>query len=620
MNGSSSTGAGGMFQVLTSGPHPRLSRCTGVYQMEKKEADVQALWISLLVGSGIASLASVGGDRPEPARRQATASDSTERARALHALNRLTYGPRPGDVDRVLAMGVERWIEDQLHPDRIDDTALEDHLAGFDVLDVSTEALGEMFRAQQREQRDRQRRMAADTAAGRSVAEQPSMEDMRRRTQQGLPRLNAQYQQVTVTRAVLSERQLYEVLVDFWTNHFNVFRAKGPLRYLTTGYVEGVIRPNALGRFEDLLIATAQSPAMLVYLDNAQSVASGAEPPQLAEAERRIARQRMRMTAGGMRGSGRNRAEQQMRQAEERIRRARERMPSGLNENYARELLELHTLGVDGGYTQDDVVGVARLFTGWSVDQGPRRAAARFVFNEWAHDDGPKDVLGQHFPAGGDMDEAMRLLRFLARHPSTMRHVSAKLCVRLVSDTPPAGCIDAGVQAWEASDGDIRAVVGAIVAAPSFWAAEHRLTKTKTPLEFVVSAVRALGATPDYTPRLARTVAGLGQPLYLYQPPTGYPETQESWVNSGALLNRLNMALGFASGRFPGARFEAGAIALNQDLDEMVAQVNQAILNGTGSPNTLRIMREQAALASGPEGARATLVGYALGSPEFQRQ
>ncbi len=581
---------------------------------------MHGLWISLVVGSGVASLAPMGVDHTAQPPAAAGVADSTERGRALHALNRLTYGPRPGDVDRLLAIGVNRWIEEQLHPDRIADAKLDEHLAGFEVLGVSTEAMGEMFRAQQRARREEQRRTSEDdSSAGRRPA-QPRMANGRGRALEGLPLLNAQYQQVTVTRAVLSERQLYEVLVDFWTNHFNVFRAKGPLRYLTTGYVEDVIRPNVLGRFEDLLIATATSPAMLFYLDNAQSVAPGAEPPQLAETERRIARQRMRMTAGRMRGPGRDRADQQMRQAEERIRQVRERIPSGLNENYARELLELHTLGVDGGYTQDDVVGVARLFTGWSIDQGPGRPGAGFVFNEWAHDNGAKVVLGRHYPAGGDMGEAMALLRFLARHPSTMRHVSAKLCTRFVNDTPPADCIDAGVRAWEASDGDLREVVGAIVASPSFWAEEHRFAKTKTPLEFVASAVRALEATPDHTPRLARIIAGLGQPLYLYQPPTGYPETQESWVNSGALLNRLNMALGLASGRFPGAHFDPNTIPLSREVDEMLEHVNDALLNGTASPNTLRIMREQAALAGRPQGARATLVGYALGSPEFQRQ
>ena len=579
---------------------------------------MQAWWISLVVGSGIVSMASVGVDRTAPAAAEAT--DSTERSRALHALNRLTYGPRPGDVDRLLVIGVDRWIDEQLYPDRIDDGELGERLARFEVLDVSTEILGEMFRVQQRARREAERRRTEDAAEDDARREHSRMEDGRRRSQEGLPRLNAQYQLVTVTRAVLSERQLYEVLVDFWTNHFNVFRAKGPLRYLTTGYVEDVIRPNALGRFEDLLIATAQSPAMLVYLDNAQSVAPGSEPPQLAAAERRIRQQRMRMTAGRMRGRSGNQADQQIRQAEERIQRARERMPSGLNENYARELLELHTLGVDGGYTQDDVVDVARILTGWSIDQGTGSLGTLFVFHEWAHDRETKVVLGQGYPAGGDMEEAMVLLRFLARHPSTMRHVSSKLCTRFVADTPPPECIDAGVRAWEASDGDIREVVRAIVTSPSFWAAEHRLAKTKTPLEFVVSAVRALGATPDETPRLARIVASLGQPLYLYQPPTGYPETQESWVNAGALLNRLNLALGFASGRVPGTRFDPNAIPLSDDLDEMLARVNDAILNGTGSPNTLRIMREQAALATRPRDARAALVGYALGSPEFQRQ
>jgi uncharacterized protein (DUF1800 family) len=274
-------------------------------------------------------------------------------------------------------------------------------------------------------------------------------------------------------------------------------------------------------------------------------------------------------------------------------------------------------LGVDGGYTQQDVVNVARILTGWGMS--PPQRGARFMFHNWAHDRGGKVVLGQTFPAGGGEDEGMHLLKVLAHHPSTMRHVSAKLCARLLADDPPDGCIDAGVHAWERTGGDIREVLRAIVRSPEFWAPEYRDAKVKTPLEFVVSAVRAVGGVPDSTLALAQLVGRLDQPLYLQQPPTGYPETQESWVNSGALLERLNVAMGIAAGRAPGVAADVRAVIPAWTGSSLADLVNQRILNGAASENTLRVIREQTADLA-PEQARVMAVGLALGSPEFQRQ
>ena len=534
------------------------------------------------------------------------ARDSTERGRALHALNRLTYGPRPRDVDRVVAFGVDRWIEQQLRPETIADKRLETRLSAFGILALTDDDLADMFYRQQRERRQRQLAMRDSNQSMDARGDRPAR---RRRQPNRLGRLTRQFQQLTVTRATVSEHQLYEVMVDFWTNHFNVFVGKGPVRYLTPHYIEHVIRPNALGRFEDLLVATAKSPAMLIYLDNAQSVTPGSTPPQLAQLERRLRQARTRARSQGDR----------IRQLERRLEQARERLPRGLNENYGRELLELHTLGVDGGYTQDDVVSVARILTGWSTSR-PDRRSAKFVFNAWAHDETEKTVMGHLFSPAG-MDEGMALLKMLARHPSTMRHVSRKLCTRFVSDDPPDGCVETGVRAWEQSDGDLREVLRAIIASAEFWSPEVRGTKTKTPLEFVVSALRAVEAVPDTVPGLAGLVARLGQPLYTHQAPNGYPETQESWVNAGALLNRLNIALAFAAGRVPGAAVDPNrVVGLNHDIKDMVARVNEALLNGTASPNTLRVMQEQAAQTANRRQARAVLIGYALGSPEFQRQ
>jgi uncharacterized protein (DUF1800 family) len=291
----------------------------------------------------------------------------------------------------------------------------------------------------------------------------------------------------------------------------------------------------------------------------------------------------------------------------------------GPNENYARELLELHTLGVDGGYTQRDVIEVARVLTGWSIARPAQ--SGRFQFNDWAHDQGEKTVRGVRFPKGHGQDEGIRLLKLLANDPSTMRFVSHKLCARFVSDEPPDGCVDDAVAAWRRSGGNITDVVRAIVRSPDFWAPQAVRAKVKTPLEFVVSAVRAVGGEPDTTPELAEVVGRLGQPLYLEPSPTGYPETQEEWVNSGALLHRMNAAVALAAGGLPGVTVSLdGLLPATDEPDTLIASVDSRLLGGILTSSSIAVLRDQLASVRNRETARSLVVGLALGGPEFQRQ
>ena len=414
--------------------------------------------------------------------------------------------------------------------------------------------------------------------------------------------IGGELQQLVVMRAARSDHQLAEVMADFWSNHFNVFYGKNLDRVYLPDYVERTIRKNALGSFERLLVATAKSPAMMVYLDNAMSVAPGSRPPQLDR----------RRPPGRPGRLGARRADS-LRQA------LQQRMPTGLNENYARELMELHTLGVDGGYTQSDVTEVARVLTGWSVDR-PLQGGG-FAFHDWAHDRGAKTVLGVEFPAGRGEDEGERLLQLLAEHPSTSHFVSGKLCARFVNDVPPDGCVDDAVRAWKRSQGDIREVLRAIFRSPDFWAASNVGAKIKTPLEFVTSAVRAVGGVPDTTARLAQSVARLGQPLYLHTAPNGYPERQDDWVNSGALLNRMNLAVQLAANRLPGVSVDLDAVLpASGDHGALVDAVDRLILGGKMSRETRKVILEQIADLPDPATARALAVGLAIGGPEFQRQ
>jgi uncharacterized protein (DUF1800 family) len=490
----------------------------------------------------------------------------TPRDSAFHALNRLAYGARPGEADSVARFGVMKWIERQLDADHVSDAHLAEREREFKILDYDRADLAGRYRIAILERQRMQREAAA---SGDSMRAQfaPGMGPMRE-----FRELGGELQQLAVVRAALSERQLHEVMVDFWTNHFNVFVGKGADRFLLPSYIEETIRPRALGRFEDLLIATAQSPAMLFYLDNAQSIAPGSQPPRMRRFEPN-------------------------------------RMPRGINENYARELLELHTLGVDGGYTQQDIIEVARIFTGWSIE--PPDRGAGFVFRDWAHDRGTKHLFGLTFRDDGK-DEGIRLLKFLANQHATMHHVSAKLCARFVADEPPDGCIDTAVAAWQKTHGDIRAVLRAIFTSPDFWSARVVHSKVKTPFEFVVSAVRAAGVEPDDTPRLAQLVARLGEPLYQQPAPTGYAETEAHWVNSGALLARMNAALTIAK--------ECSSIPAIDDHAQLVDAIDQQLLGGTMSAHTKAVILEQLTDIRDPVQARALAVGLAIGGPDFQKQ
>ncbi len=485
---------------------------------------------------------------PGPAPVPALASDA---AGVRHLLGRLTFGPRPGEVERVQAMGVGAWLDQQLAPDRLPDPAGQLALAPHAVAELSPVEVWQRYAK-------KGPMTAADPMSERQYAEEVQMS--------------------ALARHIASERGVLEVMTDFWTNYFNVFARKANTRWFVADFVEHAIRPNALGHFEDLLIATARHPAMLIYLDNARSVAAGT-PARNPKA------------------------------------------PRGINENYARELLELHTLGVDGGYTQTDVSEVARVLTGWSVS-GPNPADGMadpfaFRFRGRAHDRGEKVVLGHRFPSGAGEDEGFQLLRLLANHPATAHHVARRLCQRLVADDPPAGCVDAGARAFLATRGDLAEVVRAIVLGPDFWAA--RGSKVKSPLELVTSALRVLGAVPGEGVELTRTLALLGQDLFMNPVPTGYASTASTWLSTGPMLGRMNLAVALAGERLPGAQVDlAGVVPIDADPDRLVARVDQAILGGTASPHTLAVMREQAAHAENPRQARAIAVALALGSPEFQ--
>jgi uncharacterized protein (DUF1800 family) len=391
-----------------------------------------------------------------------------------HLLNRISFGPRPGESERVEDMGMDRYIEQQLHPERIDDSAVESRLARFKTLRMSNAELAQHYRPPRRARQPQTRNMLAGSP------------------QEILQELQAQ----KIIRAVHSRRQLEEVMTDFWFNHFNVFWGKNADRWLTTNYEMKAIRPHVLGRFNDLLTATAKSPAMLFYLDNHVSSS---------------------------------------------IR--------GINENYARELMELHTLGVDGGYTQRDVQEVARAFTGWSIDRP--QADAAFIFRPRMHDAGEKTVLGHRIHAGGIRD-GEAVLDILAHHPSTARFISTKLVRRFVSDEPPPGLVRSVTEIYRKTDGDIREMMRTILTSREFHSSEVVGAKTKSPFEYAVSAIRALDGTTDGSHALAQFIARMGQPLYQCQPPAGYPDRRDHWMSNGAILERLNFAVALAADAIPG--------------------------------------------------------------------
>jgi uncharacterized protein (DUF1800 family) len=511
----------------------------------------------------------------------------------VHVLNRIGFGARPGDVDRVRQMGLQTYIDQQLHPEKIPDSALAAHLQGFETLDKSSRAIAENYF--EPAVRARQQAKAASGAA--SADEGKPM-----RTPEEMAALQKQRQVVQelseqkILRAAYSDRQLEEVMTDFWFNHFNVFAGKGATPIYLTEYERDVIRPHALGKFRELLGATAKSPAMLFYLDNWQSADPHAGDAQELMRGRAAMRRQMNPRRPGMFFPP-----QQMPPNAEQPRQKR-----GLNENYGRELMELHTLGVDGGYTQQDVIEVARCFTGWTIRQ-PRQGGG-FVFEPRIHDNGKKLVLG-HVIAGGGEHDGEAVLDILARHPSTARFISTKLVRRFVSDTPPQSLVDRAAARLRETDGDIREVVRTIITSPEFFAAASYRAKVKTPFEFVVSTLRATGADVQNATPIALAVRQLGEPLYMCQPPTGYADKAEAWVNTGSLLNRMNFALAVVGGRMRGvqpAGLTLGSTTAARD------QLVDGVLAGDVSASTSQTI----AKAQDPRQAAALI----LGSPEFQRR
>jgi uncharacterized protein (DUF1800 family) len=600
----------------------------------------------------------------------------------LHVLNRLAYGPRPGDVERVRQMGLAKWIEQQLNPNSMDDRALDARLTDYPTLRMSTAKLIDEYpqpkqvekqaekqaQAQARQEQRRSDAAAAivekdtqptggqaansETPAATPVsAPQPVPDNPNAPApmKQQVPsnaatngagrrdvlgggdpnnvpraiaddskkpqRVVAELSMAKVTRAIYSERQLQQVMDDFWFNHFNVFAGKGEDRYYLTSYERDVIQPHAFGKFKDLVTLTAKSPAMLFYLDNFLS----ADP---RAAERQALQRAMRQQARyGRRAPWPPRPGANPQQAKKNER--------GLNENYGRELMELHTLGVDGGYTQKDVTEVARCFTGWTIEK-PRQYAD-FKFDEKLHDPDPKIVLGKKIHAGG-MKDGEQVIDLLVHHRSTAKFISTKLARRFVSDTPPPALVSRMAETFQSSDGDIKAVLHTMIWSPEFWSREAYRAKIKTPFELVVSAVRALGTDVDTPMPLVQWVGRIGEPLYQCQPPTGYSDKADTWVNTGALLNRLNYSLALAGNKMRGARTDVPSLlGVDSSADPKTAldRAVQVFLGGQAGPTTVETLEKQLdnpqVLQAKLDDARkqvdlGVVAGLVLGAPEFQRR
>ena len=640
------------------------NRHTGAIMMKRNS--LVAFIAGALVGTTLVLTTTSGASAPVASRSAIEDSPLSDQQKAVHLLNRLAYGPHPDDVERVKSMGFGRFIEQQLNPAKISDSHLEPRLADLETTHMSVRELAQLFprggivkRLVEAGKLDEKHlfknRFAGANQRGRNTSDEPSRrgnppsrahgvgdsggrsgeeaageevaaESMRpgpemtmaagRWRGRGNPiyrpitklpeplelpgRLGrrrppllgvnpqnlivGQLQAAKLIRAVHSERQLEEVMTDFWMNHFNVFIGKGPERLLVPAYERNVIRPRVFGKFRDLLWATAKSPAMLVYLDNIQSVSPDSRF-----------------------GQRRNR---------------------GLNENYARELMELHTLGVDGGYTQQDVIEVAKVFTGWMVPGGPGGGAASFRFQPAAHAPGDKKVLGRTIPEAG-VQEGEEVLDLLAEHPSTAKFLATKLVRRFVADDPPPSLVGKVAETYTATGGDVRAMLRTIFYSPEFWSSEAFQAKAKKPLEFVASSIRAVGGELTPTPMLLGAMQRLGEPLYLCQPPTGYPDMAEEWLNTGTLLFRWNFALGLASGKLPGVKIPAPDALDPQEASAVLARLSDDFLHGEMSSETQAkiegMLEEQLAERRRPGAPLRSrevryIAGLVLGSPEFQRR
>jgi uncharacterized protein (DUF1800 family) len=562
----------------------------------------------------------------------------------LHLLRRATFGVRPADLEEARSLGIEVWLDRQLHPARIDDSGLDGRLAAFPA---ASKSIAELVRDY-----SPPRPQPQDSAARETMT--PA--ERRMRAAMSPARILADMTGAKLTRAVWSERQLEEVMTDFWFNHFNVYFGKGLDRYLVSDYERSAIRPHVFGTFEDMLLATAQHPAMLFYLDQWTSFA----PDSVSAARDLEARRDMTERLSGLTPAQRDRMIRSGRVTREQLDRVeqmrdmqeqRQRRERGMNENYARELLELHTLGVDGGYTQDDVIVVARAFTGWTFvptanRRNTRPATARtmdgggpglarrpnaaepgtFQFRHELHDIEEKVVLGRTLEAGRGIEDGLDVIHMVATHPSTARHIATKLIERFVSDAPDPAFVDELANVFMKSDGDLREVTRALFVSPRFYDASIVGAKVKTPFELVASALRVTYAEVGLSPRLVQTLRQLGQLPYDETAPTGYPASSEEWVNSGAMLNRMNFALELASGRLPGVRPDGQRLVRdrNADPDTAVPDLIDLLIPGMRTDALVSAIRadlmEQAESGAARRALAVRAMGLTLGSPQFQRR
>jgi uncharacterized protein (DUF1800 family) len=489
----------------------------------------------------------------------------TERQAAAHLVSRLTYGALPGQVDAVVKMGLENWFRQQLEARQPDDS-LEQLLSGYDVLKLSNTEIantypkgGELIRMAIQDGAVDKDSVKTDRKAYRDVLQQY----MQKKGYKPEQELFRQFINQKVLRAAYTQNQLQEVMTDFWFNHFNVSITKNDCAEFIPDYERDIIRPGSLGHFGNLLLATAQSPAMLYYLDNFSSSAVNNRWPGAGQGKMPAPAKRLQ----------------------------------GLNENYAREVMELHTLGVDGGYTQEDVTQGAKVLTGWTVypmglySRGGQAALDKlgedrmqrlgfvhkgdFLFNANRHDNGEKVVLGKHFGPDGGYQEGVQLLDMLAHHPSTARFIARKIAVRFVSDDPPQALVDRMAKTFLEKDGDIREILITMVCSPEFWSADAVREKTKSPFELAIGAVRSLHATVNQPYQLYNWISKMGEKKYYYQAPTGFPDKGQYWINTGSLLYRMNFGLALASGRIPGVSIDLAA--LNDHHEPESAQAALAV-------------------------------------------
>ena len=554
-------------------------------------------------------------------------TQATDRDRAIHLLQRATYGPRPADIDAVLSDGISDWLDRQLHPERIDNAALETLLDGVPVASMSLNELAGQYPPNQVLQSVRQLSQS-------NSLEESDQRRLRRELGEHSPRRILDGLATTrITNAVHSERQIEEMMTAFWYDHFNVFWGKDATRLLVPGYERNAIRPHVFGKFEDMVLATAQHPAMLFYLDNFQSAAPDSS---LQARERRDANaRRMRRMPAQARAQATQRMEEQQQR----------RPRPGLNENYARELLELHTLGVDGGYTQADVIDVARILTGWTFGEQRSRMqmrqtqasyedgrlvlpdidyeeAYRFRFRPEFHDAGEKTVMGRVFEAGGGHEEGVELIRMLAHHPSTARHIATQLATRFVADKPPLALVDHLAAVFLATSGDLREMTRALFTSDEFYDPAVVGNRVKSPFLLVTSTLRMTHGRTANSRVLMETLRSLGEAPYLAEPPTGYEETSAQWASGGAMLTRMNFATSYVTGELRGVRPDSNRIfgEIRRRGEDSVAVLLDALLPGTDTTELMAVIEEELQTTP-PESdreSRLRVLGLILGSPEFQ--